>query len=108
MGHGSDVKHTVRRGRGRADGLLEIYRREHLFFTARRHDPEVALSRTDENFPIGDQRKGDFWILAAGRENKVLAMADFKKPISATPTAANGVLYIATMSHLYALAVGDK
>ena len=53
-------------------------------------------------------RKGDFWIMAAGREKKVLSMVDFKKPISATPTAANGVLYIATMSQLYAIAAGDR
>lgn len=50
-------------------------------------------------------RKGDFWIMAAGREKKVLAMVDFKKPISATATAANGTLYIATMTHLHAIAL---
>ena len=53
-------------------------------------------------------RKGDFWIMAAGREKKVLATIDFKKPISATATAANGVLYVATMSHLYAIATEAK
>ncbi len=50
-------------------------------------------------------RKGDFWIMSASREKKVLAMVDFKKPISATPVAANGVLYVATMSRLYAIAL---
>lgn len=53
-------------------------------------------------------RKGDFWILAASREKKVLSMFDFKKPISATPTAANGTLYIATMSQLYAISSREK
>ena len=53
-------------------------------------------------------RKGDFWILAASREKKVLSMFDFKKPISATPTAANGTLYIATMAQLYAISAREK
>src|SRR6185369_1797935 len=48
-------------------------------------------------------RKGDFWIFAATREKKVLGTYDFKKPISATATAANGVVYVATMNELLAL-----
>jgi outer membrane protein assembly factor BamB len=48
-------------------------------------------------------RRGDFWILAAGREKNVLASIDFDSPIHATATAANGVLYVATMNRLYAL-----
>lgn len=50
-------------------------------------------------------RKGDFAILAAGREKKVLCSVDFKSPISATATAANGVVYVATMKQLWALGV---
>jgi len=53
-------------------------------------------------------RKGDFYIFAAGKEKQVLATIDFKKPISATVTAANGVLYVATMSQLYALQKGAQ
>jgi len=48
-------------------------------------------------------RKGDFVILAAGREKKVLCSVDFKTPISATATAANGTVYVATMKQLWAL-----
>ena len=48
-------------------------------------------------------RRGDFWILAADKEKKVLATIDLGSPISSTPVAANGVLYIATQSHLYAV-----
>lgn len=50
-------------------------------------------------------RRGDFWILRAGREKKILDQVDFHVPISATAVAANGTLYLATMTHLYALAV---
>ncbi len=53
-------------------------------------------------------RKGEFTIVAAGREKKVLATVDFKNPISATATAANGVLYVATMTQLYAIQQGAK
>ncbi len=49
-------------------------------------------------------RKG----LAASREKQLLASVDFKKPISATTTAANGVIYIATMNNLYAIQEGAR
>ncbi|MEX0613871.1 MAG: PQQ-binding-like beta-propeller repeat protein, partial [Pirellulales bacterium] len=48
--------------------------------------------------------RGDFWILAAGREYKVLSRVDLGDPIHATPTAANGALYVATMRRLFAFA----
>jgi outer membrane protein assembly factor BamB len=51
-------------------------------------------------------RRGDFWVFAADKEKKVLHTVEFGKPISATAVAANGVLYVATMSHLYA--IGEK
>jgi outer membrane protein assembly factor BamB len=50
-------------------------------------------------------RKGDFVILAAAREKKVLCSVDFKAPISSTATAANGTVYIATMKKLYAVSL---
>ena len=53
-------------------------------------------------------RKGDFWIFAASKEKQVLATIDFKKGISATATAANGTLFIATMTDLYAIRQGAK
>jgi outer membrane protein assembly factor BamB len=49
-------------------------------------------------------RRGDFWILAAEREKRVLGRVHCDAPISGTVTAANGVLYVATMTHLYAIA----
>ncbi len=48
-------------------------------------------------------RSGEFWVFAASREKKVLSTVDFGSPIGATTTAANGVLYIATMNRLYAV-----
>jgi len=50
----------------------------------------------------------DLCVLAASREKKVLGSARFDSPISTTPTAANGVLYISTMSTLYAICEEDS
>lgn len=51
-------------------------------------------------------RSGEFLVLAASREKKLLSAIQLTNPISATATAANGVLYVATMTHLYALREG--
>lgn len=48
-------------------------------------------------------RKGNFCVLAAGREKQVRSNLELKAPISATVTAANGVVYLATMKQLWAL-----
>jgi outer membrane protein assembly factor BamB len=53
-------------------------------------------------------RGGWFYVFAAHREKKVLSEFEVRTPISATPTAANGVLYVATMAHLYAVATEAK
>lgn len=52
-------------------------------------------------------RSGDFWVLAAAREKRVLFQTRLPSKISATVTAANGVLYIATMTELHAVAAKD-
>ena len=51
-------------------------------------------------------RRGDFWVFDAAKEKNVLFETKFDAPISATAVAANGTLYIATMTHLYALQQG--
>jgi outer membrane protein assembly factor BamB len=48
-------------------------------------------------------RKGDFLILSASREKKILCDVDLGAPIAGTATAANGTLYIATMQDLWAI-----
>ena len=48
-------------------------------------------------------RKGDFWIFAAGKELKILAEIAGKSGYSATATAANSALYIATQNQLIKL-----
>jgi len=48
-------------------------------------------------------RRGDFWVFALGREKKVLSRVQLDGPISATPVAANGTLYVATQTRLHAI-----
>lgn len=51
-------------------------------------------------------RSGDFYVFAAKKEKQVLAELSVGSPMSATTTAANGVLFVATMTHLYAVQSG--
>lgn len=51
-------------------------------------------------------RGGDLVVFQAAREKQILAEIDLGDVISATPTAANGVLYVNTLKRLYA--VGGK
>ena len=49
-------------------------------------------------------RSGHFYVMAAAREKRELSHLELGTPISATATAANGTLYVGTMTHLYAIA----
>jgi outer membrane protein assembly factor BamB len=53
-------------------------------------------------------RRGDFWVLATGKELKVVSTLHLREPISATPVAANATLYVATATRLFALQKGAK
>ncbi len=48
-------------------------------------------------------RHGEFAIMAAEKDKEVLFSTRFPDEITGTPTAANGVLYVATLSRLYAI-----
>ena len=51
-------------------------------------------------------RRGDFWVFAASAEKKLLHQTHLGAPITSTVCAANGVLYAATMTDLFAIAPG--
>lgn len=55
----------------------------------------------------GDE-DGKVTILAASKEKKVLATIDVGAPVYSTPIVANGVLYIASNYHLFAIQEGAK
>ncbi len=48
-------------------------------------------------------REGEFYVFAAAREKQLLHQTNLGDKISATVTAANGTLFVATMSQLYAI-----
>jgi outer membrane protein assembly factor BamB len=50
----------------------------------------------------GDE-DGDFVILAATKEKKVISESNFGAPILSTPVVANGTMYVGTQTHLYAV-----
>lgn len=52
---------------------------------------------------LGDE-DGDLTVLQTGTEMEVLSEIGFGNVIYSTPIAANGVLYVMTRSHLYAIA----
>lgn len=51
---------------------------------------------------VGDE-DGDFVVLASAKEKKILSEANFHAAIYSTPIVANGVIYVATQTHLFAL-----
>ncbi|MCU0979678.1 MAG: PQQ-binding-like beta-propeller repeat protein [Pirellulaceae bacterium] len=48
-------------------------------------------------------RRGDFTVLAAGKELKVLSSIRLDDAVISTPVAANGTLFVGTMPRLFAL-----
>lgn len=46
---------------------------------------------------------GELHILAASKNKKLLGMAEFDAPIYSSPVISNDTLFIATMTHLYAI-----
>ncbi len=55
----------------------------------------------------GDE-DGDFVVLAATKEKKILSETNMGAPVYSTPVVANGVVYIASNTHLYALSSTPK
>jgi outer membrane protein assembly factor BamB len=68
------------------------------------HDTEgevwASTLVADDKVYLGT-RRGDLWILAAGREKRVLSRVKLDSPISGTVAATEGALFIGTMQKLY-------
>jgi len=54
---------------------------------------------------VGDE-DGDLVVLASSKEKKVLSECNLGAPIYSTPIVANGVMYIGTQTHLFAIGEG--
>ena len=49
-------------------------------------------------------RSGSYYVFAASREKRLLSELELGQPISGSASAANGVLFVTTMTHLFAVA----
>lgn len=56
---------------------------------------------------IGDE-DGDLEVFAASKEKKLLSQTNLGAPIYSTPVVANGVLYVASNTHLFAFNNTDR
>jgi outer membrane protein assembly factor BamB len=61
----------------------------------------------DGKIYLGNE-EGELFILAEGKEMKELGTVEFPAPLLGGLSAANGVLYIATHTHLYAFKQGAQ
>jgi outer membrane protein assembly factor BamB len=72
-----------------------------------KHDQQASVWGSsmvvDGHVYVGDE-DGDITVLEHGRELKVVNTMNMGESVYTTPTAANGVLYVTTKSHLYAIA----
>ena len=70
------------------------------------HDLKAAVWGStlvaDGKVYVGDE-DGDLAVLAAAKEKKLLSEANFGAPIYSSPIEANGVIYLQTTRHLFAL-----
>lgn len=67
--------------------------RSHIWSSTLAADGKVYVGTED----------GQVVILQQGKEKKVLAAVEMGAPVYSTPVVANGVLYVATQTHLYAI-----
>jgi outer membrane protein assembly factor BamB len=56
---------------------------------------------------VGDE-DGDVAVLAATKEKKVLSEVNLGAPVYSTPIVANGVMYVGSQTHLYAIGGEEK
>jgi outer membrane protein assembly factor BamB len=55
----------------------------------------------DGKLYAGDE-DGDFVVMAASKEKRLLSETNLGSPVYSTPVVANGVVYVASNTHLYA------
>ena len=74
-----------------------------------KHDTESHIwgspIAVDDKVYIGNE-DGELTVLAATKEYKVVSLVEMDAPIYSSVIAANGILYVATQTHLYAVEAG--
>jgi outer membrane protein assembly factor BamB len=77
--------------------------------TGKHHWKHETLSRVWSSTLVADGKvfltteDGEMHILAAAKQKKELGTVDFGGQVYSSPIVANGVLYVGTMTHLYAI-----
>jgi outer membrane protein assembly factor BamB len=56
---------------------------------------------------VGDE-DGDFVVFASDKEKKILSECNVGAPILSTPIVANGIMYLGSQTHLFAVGEGAK
>jgi len=75
-----------------------------LYWSQKTHGPIWASALAADGKVYVGTRRGGVWIFAADKEKKLIHNIRLDSAICASPVAANGVLYIATLKYLYAIA----
>ncbi|MBI4564516.1 MAG: PQQ-binding-like beta-propeller repeat protein [Planctomycetes bacterium] len=76
--------------------------KEHWVYDAQSHIWGSTLA-ADGKVYFGNE-DGDVIVLAADKKLKEIGRANMRAPVYSSPVVANGTLYIATQTHLYAIA----
>ena len=87
----------------RSEGLLPV-EYTHCGLT----EIQESLDELDTLSSFHLNEDGEVVILKHGREMKELGIIEFSAPVYASPVIANGVLYIASQTHLFAFKEGAK
>ena len=91
MGDFSGFVHCLDAATGKVHWVHDM--KAHIWGSALVADGKVYIGTED----------GTLAVFAASKEKKKLAEIDMGAPVYATPVVANGVLYIQTTTHLYAI-----
>ncbi len=80
---------------------------EEYWSHAMKGDVWSSILAADGKVYVGSYGR-DLCVFEAGRDKNLLGATRFDSPISTTPTAANGVLYVNTLTTLYAIGREDE
>ncbi len=91
VGDFSGYVHCLDADTGKVNWVLDT--KSHIWGSTMVADGKVYVGTED----------GDFYVIAASSTLKVINKIDMRSPVYSTPVAANGTVFIATPTHLFAI-----